>query len=80
MPQGAAEMMARASEMLRDGQERRQRLRQEHVPPILVDTRKLESEMARSAIRTFMSLPLHVRGLWLFAAFQALAVRLELVR
>jgi hypothetical protein len=36
--------------------------------------------MARRAIRNFMSLPLLVRGLWLFAAFQAFAVGLELVR
>jgi hypothetical protein len=39
MSQEAAEMMARAREMLRDDQERRQRLRQEHVPPTVVDTR-----------------------------------------
>jgi hypothetical protein len=36
--------------------------------------------MARSAIRTFMSLPLLVRALWLFAAFQACAVLLQLFR
>jgi hypothetical protein len=35
----AAEMMARAREMLRIDQERRERLRQEHLPPIPVDTR-----------------------------------------
>jgi hypothetical protein len=36
--------------------------------------------MSRSAIRTFMSLPRLVRVLWLFAAFQAFAVLLQLVR
>jgi hypothetical protein len=80
MSQEAAEMMARAREMLRDDQERRQRLRQDHVPPTVVDTRQLGNEIARRAIRTFMSLPLLVRGLRLFAAFQAFAVGLELER
>jgi hypothetical protein len=36
--------------------------------------------MARRAIRTFMNLPLLVRGLWLFAALQAFALGFELVR
>jgi hypothetical protein len=31
-------------------------------------------------IRRFMALPLIVRGLWLFAAFQAFVVGFELVR
>jgi hypothetical protein len=36
--------------------------------------------MARSAICGFMRLPLLVRALWLFAAFQAFAVLLQLAR
>jgi hypothetical protein len=40
----------------------------------------LERDMTRRAFRTFMGLPLLVRGLWLFAAFQAFAFAVELVR